>query len=230
MKLRSVALCLPFLAVVPGMGVADPVVVELFTSQGCSSCPPADDMIGELVGRDDVIALSLHVDYWDWIGWKDTFAKPGYTARQRAYAEAAGTSVVYTPQFVVGGVDQVAGPSAMQLVQLINAHQDQTGDVLSAAPIDDGLRLTASDVGSPARLVLVDLLPEATVQIGRGENAGREVTYHNIVREWTVLSEWDGSAMSFDLPPAIEGHSRVVLAQSMPGGKPGPVVGAVKLD
>ncbi|MEM8825159.1 MAG: DUF1223 domain-containing protein, partial [Pseudomonadota bacterium] len=203
---------------------ADPVVVELFTSQGCSSCPPADAMLGELAERDDVIALSLHVDYWDWIGWADTFAAADYTARQRAYAEAAGTSVVYTPQFIIGGVDQVAGPSAMELVSRISAHQDATGDVLEAVTgANGGIAIAADAAGVPARLVLVELLPQATVKIGRGENAGREMTYHNVVRDWRVLADWDGSAVTIDLPDAAEGNYQVVLAQTMADGKPGPV-------
>ncbi|MEM7711012.1 MAG: DUF1223 domain-containing protein [Pseudomonadota bacterium] len=211
---------------------ADPVVVELFTSQGCSSCPPADELLGELAGREDVIALSLHVDYWDWIGWADTFAAAGFTERQRGYARAAGTSVVYTPQFVIGGIDQVAGPSAMELVTLINAHQGATGDVLELiAPADGAPAALRADAGGvPARLVMVGLLPEAKVSIGRGENAGREVTYHNIVQSWTVLGDWDGSAKRIDLPQGEAGHRHVVLAQTLDDGAPGPVIGAVKLD
>ncbi|MEM8849861.1 MAG: DUF1223 domain-containing protein [Pseudomonadota bacterium] len=210
---------------------ADPVVVELFTSQGCSSCPPADALLGELAERDDVIALSLHVDYWDWIGWTDTFATAGYTARQRAYAQAAGTSVVYTPQFVIAGTDQVAGPSAMELVSRISAHQGTTDDVLKAVTTGSGGTAIQADAGGvPARLVLAELLPKATVQIGRGENAGREVTYHNVVRDWTILADWDGSPTVMDLPEPADGHYRVVLAQSMADGAPGRVIGAVKLD
>lgn len=210
---------------------ADPVVVELFTSQGCSSCPPADELLGQLAERDDVITLSLHVDYWDWIGWEDTFATSDYTARQRAYAQAAGTSVVYTPQFVIAGTDQVAGPSAMELVERISAHQGKTQDVLKAVTTGDGgVAIQADAGGEPARLVLAELLPEATVQIGRGENAGRQVTYHNVVRSWQVLSDWDGAPMVMDVPAAADGNYQVVLAQSIVNGMPGPVIGAVKLD
>ncbi|MEM7642732.1 MAG: DUF1223 domain-containing protein [Pseudomonadota bacterium] len=210
---------------------ADPVVVELFTSQGCSSCPPADALLGELSGRDDVITLSWHVDYWDWIGWTDTFATADYTARQRSYAQAAGTSVVYTPQFVIAGMDQVAGPSAMELVSRISAHEGSTDDVLKAVATGSGGAAIQADAGGvPARLVLAEVLPKATVQIGRGENAGREVTYHNVVRDWAVLADWDGAPMVMALPEAAEGHYQVVLAQSIVNGMPGRVIGAVKLD
>ena len=98
------------------------VVVELFTSQGCSSCPPADRILGELAERDDVIALALHVDYWDYLGWKDEFASPQYTKRQRAYARAAGERTIYTPQMVIGGQDHVIGSRPMKVSQAIQKH------------------------------------------------------------------------------------------------------------
>jgi hypothetical protein len=208
---------------------ADPVVVELFTSQGCSSCPPADTLLGELAGRDDVIALSLHVDYWDWIGWTDTFGDPLNSARQRAYAAAADTSVVYTPQFVIGGSDVVAGPSGMDLAEVIAAHKGATGDVLRA----EGDALLADNDGVPARLALLEVLPEAHVPVLHGENAGHQMSYHNVVRAWRpLLPDWDGTAMRLDLPPAtVEGARRVVLAQTVtPDGHPGAMAGAVVVD
>ncbi len=112
-------------------GTDNPVVVELFTSQGCSSCPPADAILGDLAGRDDVIALALHVDYWDYIGWKDTFADPSYTKRQRAYARVAGARNIYTPQMVVGGMDHLVGVRPMELSDLIERHnaKDSTIDL-----------------------------------------------------------------------------------------------------
>jgi len=100
-----------------GQANADgPVVVELFTSQGCSSCPPADKILGELAKRDDVIALSLHVDYWDYLGWKDDFASPAHTARQQGYATALGERMMFTPQMIIGGTDSVVGSRAMELI------------------------------------------------------------------------------------------------------------------
>ena len=209
---------------------ADPVVVELFTSQGCSSCPPADEMLGELANRDDVIALSLHVDYWDWIGWKDTFASPAYSERQRGYASVAGSTVVYTPQFVIGGHDQVAGPSGMQLAELIEKHRDATGDVLRVASGPDGRKVMAMAVAGGGVLILATIQPEETVKILHGENAGQERTFHNIVRGWDVLAEWDGSELATVVPPAPDGMAQVVLAQSLVNGKPGPILGAVRVD
>ncbi|MCK0166137.1 DUF1223 domain-containing protein [Jannaschia sp. S6380] len=211
----------------PAGVAADPVVVELFTSQGCSSCPPADEMLGQLAHRDDVIALSLHVDYWDWIGWADTFADPAYSDRQRGYAAAAGSSVVYTPQFVVGGVDQVAGPSGMELADLIVAHDGVTGDILRQG---EGRKVVAASSGKRGQLIRVIYRPETTVRILRGENAGRNITYHNVVESWTVLSDWDGRELQIDVPAAPDGMAQAVLAQAVNDGKPGAILGAVRVD
>ncbi|WP_299816047.1 DUF1223 domain-containing protein [uncultured Jannaschia sp.] len=208
---------------------ADPVVVELFTSQGCSACPPADEMLGELAGRDDVIALSLHVDYWDWIGWADTFAKPAYVDRQRAYAAAAGSSVVYTPHFVVGGMDQVAGPSGMTLAELVMKHAGRTHDVLRPAP-GEGREVTAGPSDKDGVLILVTYRPTSSVHILQGENAGHDMTYHNIVESWTILQDWDGSETTVAVPEPEDGLVQAVLAQEVVDGKPGPIVGAIRLD
>ena len=106
-----------------------PAVIELYTSQGCSSCPPADAMLHDLAKRDDVIALALHVDYWDYIGWKDSFASAEYTQRQHAYARAANATTVYTPQMVIGGVDHVIGSRPMQVMDVVQAHSRQGNPV-----------------------------------------------------------------------------------------------------
>lgn len=224
MRLAATALTLGCLAAFPA--AADPVVVELYTSQGCSSCPPADEMLGQLAKRDDVLALSLHVDYWDWIGWRDTFADPAYSERQLQYALAEGANARYTPQFIIGGTDRIAGPSGMQLSEVVSAHTGATGDVLQA----DASQVTVSETGIPGQLIAVSFRPEATVQVLHGENAGRSMTYHNIVTSWTVLQEWDGGATTLTVPAAEDGQHRAVLAQAMPGGMPGPIIGAVKLD
>ncbi len=185
-----------FLALVLALPVrADPVVVELFTSQGCSSCPPADAMLADLAGRDDVIALSLHVDYWDWIGWPDTFADRAHTDRQLAYAHAAGTNALYTPQFVIGGADRMAGPNAMQLLEVVGEHFGATGDVLRA----EGRRVIVSEGAGVGELILVTYRPEATVTILHGENAGLSMTYHNVVSSWTVLRTLDGGETAVEV-------------------------------
>ncbi|MGB3408007.1 MAG: DUF1223 domain-containing protein [Jannaschia sp.] len=226
MRLASAAL----IALLATPVVADPVVVELYTSQGCSSCPPADDILGRLTERDDVIALSLHVDYWDWIGWTDTFADAAFSQRQRDYALVAGSTVVYTPQFVIGGHDQVAGPSGMELAELIEKHNGVTGDILRVASSAEGRKVIAVGSGQAGQLILVTVQPEATVKILHGENAGNDMTYHNIVVGWDVLAEWDGGDTSAILPTPPAGMAQVVLAQSLIDGKPGPMIGAVRVD
>lgn len=212
---------------------ADPIVVELYTSQGCSSCPPADAMLGELAGRDDVIALSFHVDYWDWIGWADTFADPAFSDRQRAYAAAAGANTVYTPQFIVGGAERIEGAAGLPLATAVDAHAAAAGDLLRVASTAAGrevVAMPAEGARAGGRLLLVSYLPEATVRILHGENAGRDVTYHNVVRGLQVLASWSGAEMSAPLPPAAAGLRQAVFAQAMPDGRPGAILGAVRLD
>lgn len=210
--------------------VADPVLVELYTSQGCSSCPPADEMLGEIADRDDVLALSLHVDYWDWIGWADTFAAPAFTARQRAYAEAAHSNALYTPQFIVGGTDRLAGAAGMALSDLIAAHRAAGGNVLRMATTARGREVMAMPVAGGGRLVLVTYRPEVTVRVLAGENAGREITYRNVVRDWQVLAEWDGAETSVVLPQAPSDMRQAVVAQAVTEGRPGRVLGVVRVD
>ena len=202
------------------MAQSAPVVVELFTSQGCSSCPPADEMMLDLARREGVIALAFHVDYWDYIGWKDSFGAPEFTARQHAYARAAQSTTVYTPQFVVGGVDHVIGARGMDLVDRIDAHQGvATGVELSAERSGDTLAITArATETAPMTVQLVRYSPLETVAIERGENAGLTLDYANTVRDWAVLGEWDGSEdLSLSVP--VEGDwPSVVLVQRQGAG------------
>jgi hypothetical protein len=208
-----------------------PVVVELFTSQGCSSCPPADEMLRELSQREDVIALALHVDYWDYIGWKDSFALPGHTKRQKGYAYAAGTRTVYTPQIVVEGVDHVSGTKPMRLAEVIEAHQDTPAEVdLQIIGTANGvLRLRAvapAPLARPATVKMLSYTPSATVDIPRGENAGRRITYSNIVNGWTDGGVWDGQApLEMEMPITGQGP-HVLLIQEVDYG---PILAAARL-
>ena len=176
----------------------EPVVIELFTSQGCSSCPPADGLLEKLAARDDVIALALHVDYWDYIGWKDSFANPLYTDRQKGYARAAGARTIYTPQMVIAGQDHVVGYKPMEVADLIAAHKAQPRLVdLTIARDGDGVVVTASSGASFPHGLIVSLVhfnPSETVDIKRGENAGKTIAYHNIVTDIEAMDSWDGSA------------------------------------
>lgn len=174
-----------------------PVVVELFTSQGCSNCPPVDALLGELAMQGDVIALGLHVDYWDYIGWPDEFANPAFTARQHGYARASGSTVVYTPQLVINGTSRVVGNQPMNVFSEIMTEAETVDPVrLDVSAAEGGFEVRfqlAGGVPEAGMVVqLVSYTPHQRVVIGRGENANRVIDYYNIVRSWDVVAEWDG--------------------------------------
>ena len=224
------AIAATFLTLAGGAFAKDAVVVELFTSQGCSSCPPADRLLAEIAERDDVIALALHVDYWDYIGWKDQFADPGFTQRQRDYARAAGERSIYTPQMVIGGVDHIVGVKAMKLADLLAKHA-ATPDPVKVTLSRDGDRVTVrakatGRIRTDALVQLVTYTPEATVDIRRGENAGRRLSYHNIAQAWVTVGKWDGRG-EFRATARVSADTPVVvLVQDRKGG---PILGASRL-
>ncbi|MCR8825701.1 DUF1223 domain-containing protein [Pseudosulfitobacter koreensis] len=195
-------------------GAADqPVVVELFTSQGCSSCPPADKIFAELAHRDDVIALALHVDYWDYIGWKDEFAVPAYAERQRGYAIAADRRSVYTPQMVVNGLTDIVGARPMQLSEAIAQHAALPSLVaLDVARDGDALKISARNQGATGGMVvqLVRYEPKRETKITRGENAGLTLEYANIAHDWQVLGTWDGKS-DLEMTAHVTGDAPVVV-------------------
>lgn len=205
-----------------------PVVVELYTSQGCSSCPPADKLLHKLAERPGVIALALHVDYWDYIGWKDEFASPAHTKRQKVYARVAGNRTIYTPQMVIAGQDHVIGARPMEVMDLLAAHKSQAA-VVTLTLVREGarLRIAAPSPETPAPMVveLVRFTPEATVDIRRGENAGRKLRYVNIVTDWSTVAEWSGAA---DLELDLEAGEGPVAVIVQAAGQ-GPILGAAKL-
>lgn len=216
-----------------GQGFAEDgraVVVELYTSQGCSSCPPADAYLARLASEPGVIALALHVDYWDYIGWTDQFASPQFTDRQKAYAWAEGHRTIYTPQIIVNGVERVEGAQPSQVEEDIRSHQTQ------AAPVDltltrqgDHVAIAASadqPLPTPVKVQLVRYHPAETVKIGYGENAGRMIDYRNIVTQWSVLGDWDGKAPLALTVPA-KGQEPIVVILQAPG--PGPILAAAEL-
>ncbi|HCP81566.1 MAG TPA: DUF1223 domain-containing protein [Octadecabacter sp.] len=211
--------------------VADgPTVIELYTSQGCSSCPPADEILHDLAGQSDVIALALHVDYWDYIGWADIFADPAHTRRQQNYARAAGASSIYTPQMVIGGVDHVIGAKPMDVGRLIRTHSARpTGTRISLQRSGNQLRIsgqTAQALGNGTVVQLIRFSPEETVDVRRGENAGRTLTYSNIVTQWSAVGEWSGSG-DLSMNVTISGDSPVVVIVQEPG--PGAVMASAVL-
>jgi hypothetical protein len=204
------------------------VVVELYTSQGCSSCPPADDILRALAPRDDVIALALHVDYWDYLGWVDLFGKAEHSARQQAYARVAEAKMIYTPQMIIGGTDHIVGSRPMQVMDAVQAHASQ--------PYPFDLRLGRSgdlvslNAGPGAVGVydvqLVRYLPHQSVAIRNGENAGNTVDYANIVTSWVLLGQWDGAA-PLAMQVQADGPEAVVAIIQQAGH--GAIMGAARL-
>jgi hypothetical protein len=203
--LPSLAVLLCFTAA-PDSRAEPRAVLELFTSQGCSSCPAADKLVGELASDPNVIVLTLAVDYWDYLGWKDTLALKGHVHRQRAYAKARGDRNVYTPQVVVNGISHVLGSDRVAIEQAIRETRSN-----AASPLRVPVRLTvtdekltvelpASDAGKRGEVWLCPVKRAVPVEIARGENKGKVVTYTNVVRRWVRLGEYNGQAEVFTLP------------------------------
>lgn len=230
--MRALAFAFGMWALIAGAVNAQdrPVVVELYTSQGCSSCPPADAILAELADREDVIALAFHVDYWDYIGWKDNFASPAYSQRQRNYARVAGARSVYTPQMIVGGQDHVIGTKPMKLAEAIEAQKDRSTPVSMRLTRDgDIVRIRANSdarLSAGATVRVATYSDKETVAIKRGENAGRTLSYHNIVRGLTDVSEWDGNGEFRASVKVPGGGPVVVLIQE---GHHGPMLAAGRL-
>jgi hypothetical protein len=204
-----------------------PVVVELYQSQGCSSCPPANANVNAIADRPEVLALSLGVTYWDQLGWTDSFAKPQYTARQWDYARAAGRAQVATPQVVInGGRTTVVGSNAAQLTAAIQAAgSPRGGPAITATP--DAVALAAGK-GAASTVWLVRYDPQVRqVAVNAGENGGRTLPHRDVVRQLVRLGDWSGPAARFALPPAGEAGLRTaVLVQQ---GKGGPITAARRI-
>jgi hypothetical protein len=174
------------------------VVVELYTSQGCSSCPPADALLGELAADPAIIALALHVDYWDYLGWKDKFASPKFTARQKAYAHHIRDKMVYTPQMIINGDARMVGSRTGEVRAAIQAQMGRKASVdLDVERKGGVIVIEMEPSGTLQGVYLVQLVryqPRKDVNIERGENAGRQVSYHNVVTSWQQLGEWNGKS------------------------------------
>ncbi len=203
---------------------AHPTVVELFQSQGCSSCPPANANVMAIADRPDLLVLSWQVTYWDNLGWKDTFDDPAFTRRQQDYADAFGRGTVFTPEVVVNGRGDVVGDNRVQLDGLIRrADRGQGGPVVTIA----GGRATVTGAEPGAVVLLVRYDPRILqVPIRRGENGGRTLPHRNVVREVVSLGKWTGPDRSFVLPPPGQpGLDSAVLVQAGPGG---PILAAAR--
>jgi hypothetical protein len=207
-------------------------VVELFTSQGCSSCPPADALFAELAGRDDLVALAYHIDYWDYIGWPDTFGAKENSDLQRAYAESWGSSRIFTPQLIVNGAHGVVGSRRSEVADAI-AGAELLLPVKLTATGDDMLEIDiVPRPGSPDGVVwLVTYLNRADVAIERGENEGETITYAQIVTGRQLLGMWEaasGAHLKLPLEELLAGPANglAVLVQEDRNGLPGPMLGA----
>ncbi|MCC0037384.1 MAG: thioredoxin family protein [Brucellaceae bacterium] len=212
-------------------------VVELFTSQGCNSCPPADRVLGELAQDDDVIALAYHVDYWDYLGWRDTLGSAENTERQRDYGRSFGSGSVYTPQAVINGRTHVNGANKNAVHRTIERMADTADGMVVDVSIrqsGDSIVIEAGDSkGAPrkAHLVLVYFDPVRNVAIERGENRGKTITYWNAVSSIQAAGMWHGKASRYELPLSEvtkkgAGGCAVLLQASGKNGLPGPVLGA----
>ena len=213
-------------------------VVELFTSQGCNSCPPADRLFAELAGRGDVVALAYHVDYWDYLGWHDTLGSKDNTARQNAYMRAFAGRSIYTPQAVINGRTHVNGAnrdaveSTLSMLEAsgsgmrvpIRVTRNGEGVIIEAGAPGPGAKLPET-----AHLVLAFFEAPQTVKIGRGRNDGRQVTYWNAVTALQTAGMWHGAPQRYELPASEvmkKGGCAVLLQSVVAGDLPGPIIGA----
>ncbi len=211
-------------------------VIEMFTSQGCSACPPADAMLSELSKRDGVLALSFHVDYWDYVGWPDTLADPAHTRRQRAYATNFGRRYVYTPQVVVNGGAEGVGSNRESVMALVEKASPRDSLAVDLAWNDDKaleVRLPAAPAvpgGAEADVWMVVFDHRQTVSVSRGENAGRTLEYVNAVRALHHLGTWSGEARVYPAEiPGLDsdvGDACAAIVQSRADGR---IIGAVSM-
>jgi hypothetical protein len=236
-RLVSLLAVAGFLIATGSYARAEPrALLELFTSQGCSSCPAADKLLGEFAGDSSLIAISVPIDYWDYLGWKDTLASPAHSARQRAYARVRGDRQVYTPQVVVNGAVHALGSDRAAIERAIA--QTRRTAVIMSLPVSmafDGSDLNVSvqptkGEKSGGEVWLCPIAKAIPVKIGRGENRGRTITYHNVVRHWLKLGDWTGKTTSWHVPvtelQSEDVDSAVVMVQSGTHDKPGVILGA----
>jgi hypothetical protein len=210
-------------------------VVELFTSQGCSSCPPADRWLAAIARESDVAAISYHVDYWDYIGWRDTLASPVFTARQKAYAAVHDGWQIYTPEVIANGLADAAGGDQADIERAIQSAKGVDGALTVPMRISETgghfMVEVAGGSGGPAGVFVLRVARASTVQILRGENAGRSVTYTNVVRAINKLGDWTGETATFEMPGvAHDGEGFVVLVQKGTPERPGAILAAAKTE
>lgn len=222
----------------PAAAQSPRAVVELFTSQGCSSCPPADKVLGDLARDPSVVALTMPIDYWDYLGWKDTLADSRFSMRQKAYSRMRGDRDVYTPQVIVNGERHLIG-SDRAAIDAAMRETRRADDVMSVpvsmAVSGKQLNVTvaAAAPGHPARqgeIWICAVSRAVPIAIARGENRGREIVYHNVVRNWLKVGDWSGKSASWSVPMeniARDGiDAAAVFVQDGTHDRPGAMLGA----
>ena len=217
-------------------GLAEPRgVIELFTSQGCSSCPPADKLLGQLSKDPSLVTISLPIDYWDYLGWKDTLALPRHSARQRGYASVRGDREVYTPQAVINGLTHVVGSDSNAIENALarTGNHAATLSVPVHVTVGEGQLMVeikpTKEAETVAEVWLCAVASAIPVTVKRGENRGRTLTYHNVVRKWVKLGVWTGGRQNWTVPTS-EFHSDdidsvAILVQAGGNENPGAVLG-----
>jgi hypothetical protein len=229
----SVIACCAVLIALPGAGEArarhhghvahEPVVVELYTAQGCATCPKANGVIGDLASKKGVLPLTFSVDYWDYLGWSDTLAKPEFTARQRAYAGRLKVREIYTPEIVVDGAAEGAALEQKKIGNLIDQAETHPlhGPHLRFSRHGTRVSVSGRDSGGRSDVWLIRYAPDPqTVKIKAGENKGQTVTVRNAVRELKRLGIWRGAAKTYSIEPADDKSLKtVVLVQAPHGGR-----------
>ena len=201
----------------PAQADTRPTVVELFTSQGCSSCPPADALLGELARRGGVIALGFHISYWDSLGWKDPFSTPQSTERQRAYARQFGGQI-YTPQLVVDGATEMVGSHRAEVMAALREASHEAIAPVAFAPDRHSVTIgPATAPGSTGQVWLVRFVQKRTTHVGAGENASRTLEDTNGVQTVAPLGNWQGADATFAVEPPAAGEGIAVLVQTPDG-------------
>ena len=241
----AAAICTASMTPLPASAGEPRAVIELFTSQGCSSCPAADKVLGELSRDPTLVTLSLPVDYWDYLGWKDTLALHGHSNRERAYADTRGDREVYTPQVVVNGIVHVLGSDKAAIEQAIAQTRQSAAPLMlpvTIAVADGKVSVNvpaANGENASAEVWLCPITGKAQIAIERGENRGHTLAYTNVVRRWVKLGDWSGKAETFSLPMAeladadfsLRDIDRVaVIVQSGVAAKPGLMLGAATVN
>lgn len=225
------AACGLYLASLAAVQAEPVVVVELYTSQGCSSCPPADEFVAMLASDPRILPLALHVDYWDYIGWADAFAQAKFTDRQRDYAQVVGSRTIYTPQLIIGGADRIEGFAPEKTADALRAHLDAVAPVRLTATREGDMLVIHAETDTPldaaVRVQLVRYTPAETVTIERGENSGKTITYTNIVTSWQRLEDWPGHASLEMRVPYAGAEPGAVIVQTE---GPSTILAAVRVD